>query len=85
MRTLLGKAKVRQRIHANETRRDNPVVVAIETIETLPRVLLDAKKAFVLACVEQLVPVLSESVIQSQVYPLCHPYVTASAGTVPCC
>ena len=82
MRTSLGKAKVRQKIHAYETRRANPVVAAIET---LPRVLLDAKKAFALACVEQLVPVLSESVIQSQVYPLCHPYVTASAGTVPCC
>ncbi len=44
-------------------------------VETLPRVLLDAKKAFALACVEQLVPVLSEAVIQSQVYPLCYPYV----------
>ncbi|RDX49946.1 hypothetical protein OH76DRAFT_499277 [Lentinus brumalis] len=43
--------------------------------ETLPRVLLDAKKAFALACVEQLVPVLSEAVIQSQVYPLCYPHL----------
>ncbi|RPD77986.1 hypothetical protein L226DRAFT_544371 [Lentinus tigrinus ALCF2SS1-7] len=46
-----------------------------KAVETLPRVLLDAKKAFALACVEQLVPVLSEAVIQSQVYPLCHPYL----------
>ncbi|KAI0684715.1 hypothetical protein C8T65DRAFT_593381 [Cerioporus squamosus] len=46
-----------------------------KAVETLPRVLLDAKKAFALACVEQLVPVLSEAVIQSQVYPLCYPHL----------
>ncbi len=45
-------------------------------MDSLPREYLDAKKAFALACVEQLVPVLSEPIIQSQVYPLCHPFVS---------
>ncbi|EIW59549.1 uncharacterized protein TRAVEDRAFT_147587 [Trametes versicolor FP-101664 SS1] len=42
-------------------------------VDTLPRSLLDARKAFALACVEQLVPKLSEETIQTRVYPLCHP------------
>lgn len=41
-------------------------------VHTLPRSLLDARKAFALACVEQLVPKLSEETIQTRVYPLCH-------------
>ncbi|KAI1793301.1 hypothetical protein LXA43DRAFT_971977 [Ganoderma leucocontextum] len=40
-------------------------------VDNLPRSLSDARKAFALACAEQLVPVLSEGVIQSRVYPLC--------------
>ena len=41
----------------------------------LPPKLLNAKKAFILACLEQLVPVLPEATIQGQVYPMCYPSV----------
>nr|VWO96328.1 Carnitine acetyl transferase [Ganoderma boninense] len=41
----------------------------------VPRGLSDARKSFALACAEQLVPVLSEAVIQSRVYPLCLPHL----------
>ncbi|KAI0763632.1 hypothetical protein BD413DRAFT_606606 [Trametes elegans] len=43
--------------------------------ETLPRSLLDAKRAFALACVEQLVAVLSADTIQTSVFPLCLPHL----------
>ncbi|KAI0670930.1 hypothetical protein C8Q78DRAFT_974125 [Trametes maxima] len=45
-------------------------------VDTLPRSLLDAKKAFALACIEQLIPVLSEETIRTQVYPLCVPHLS---------
>ncbi|CDO71678.1 hypothetical protein BN946_scf184915.g22, partial [Trametes cinnabarina] len=44
-------------------------------VENLPRSLLNARKAFALACVEQLVPMLSEETIQTRVYPMCHPHL----------
>ncbi|KAI0821986.1 hypothetical protein BC628DRAFT_1391850 [Trametes gibbosa] len=40
-------------------------------VETIPRPLVDARNAFALACVEQLVPVVSEETIQMRVYPIC--------------
>ncbi|KAH9924256.1 uncharacterized protein BXZ73DRAFT_50648 [Epithele typhae] len=43
--------------------------------ETIPRPLLNAKKAFALACAEQLVPVLPELTIRDQVYPMCFPHL----------
>ncbi|KAI9058201.1 hypothetical protein FKP32DRAFT_1581696 [Trametes sanguinea] len=44
-------------------------------VDNLPRPLLDARKAFALACVEQLVPILSEETIRTRVYPLCYPHL----------
>ncbi|OSD07371.1 hypothetical protein PYCCODRAFT_1430626 [Trametes coccinea BRFM310] len=44
-------------------------------VDNLPRPLLNARKAFALACVEQLVPILSEETIQTRVYPLCYPHL----------
>jgi len=38
-----------------------------------------AKKAFALACVEQLVPTLGESVIEQAVFPLCLPHLSDPA------
>ncbi|KAI0631994.1 hypothetical protein C8Q77DRAFT_1210348 [Trametes polyzona] len=46
-----------------------------KAVETVPRTLLDARKAYQLACVEQLVPVLSEDTIRSRVFPLCLPHL----------
>ncbi|PIL22397.1 hypothetical protein GSI_15085 [Ganoderma sinense ZZ0214-1] len=40
-----------------------------------PRGLSNARKSFALACAEQLVPVISEGIIQSRVYPLCLPHL----------
>lgn len=36
---------------------------------------MHAKKAYVLACIEQLIPVLSDAQVRSDVFPLCQPYV----------
>ncbi|KAI0755127.1 hypothetical protein C8Q80DRAFT_1143166 [Daedaleopsis nitida] len=44
-------------------------------IDNIPHAFLQAKTAFALACVEQLVPILADSLIQSQVYSLCHPHL----------
>ncbi|KAI8986188.1 hypothetical protein BD414DRAFT_440834, partial [Trametes punicea] len=43
--------------------------------EDLPQSALDARKGFALACVEQLVPILSEETIQKRVHPLCLPHL----------
>ncbi|KAJ3529486.1 hypothetical protein NM688_g7849 [Phlebia brevispora] len=40
-----------------------------------PARFVAAKKAYALACVEQLVPVLNDYNVQTDVYPLCAPYV----------
>jgi hypothetical protein len=39
------------------------------------RVMENAKKAFALACIEQLVPILDDTVIEQTVFPFCIPYV----------
>ncbi|KAI0373867.1 hypothetical protein BV20DRAFT_988973 [Pilatotrama ljubarskyi] len=44
-------------------------------VDRVPRSLLDARKAFALACVEQLAPILSEETIETRVYPLCLPHL----------
>ncbi|KAL7280056.1 hypothetical protein ACG7TL_006470 [Trametes sanguinea] len=44
-------------------------------VDNLPCPLLNARKAFALACVEQLVPILSEETIRTRVYPLCYPHL----------
>ena len=48
-------------------------------VDTLPVTLLRARRAFTLACVEQLVSVLPEAAIQGQVYPLCFPFVVVTS------
>lgn len=42
---------------------------------TWPARFFAAKKAYALACVEQLVPVLDDYSIRTDVYPLCAPCV----------
>ncbi|KAI0333742.1 hypothetical protein GY45DRAFT_1319349 [Cubamyces sp. BRFM 1775] len=44
-------------------------------VDNIPRSLQDAREAFVLACVEQLVAKLSEETIQTRVFPLCLPHL----------
>ncbi|KAH9889808.1 hypothetical protein C8Q73DRAFT_705568 [Cubamyces lactineus] len=44
-------------------------------VDVIPRSLQNARKAFVLACVEQLVAKLSEETIQMRVFPLCLPHL----------
>lgn len=39
------------------------------------KMILEAKEAFALACIEQLVPVLDNQTVKEYVYPLCEPYV----------
>lgn len=41
--------------------------------QAAPRKVAQAKEAYALAAVEQLVPVLDDKVIQEDVYPLCEP------------
>ncbi|KAI0352611.1 hypothetical protein OH77DRAFT_1428324 [Trametes cingulata] len=48
-------------------------------VDSVARSLLDARKAFSLACVEQLVPILPEGIIEAQVYPLCLPHLWDSS------
>lgn len=43
-------------------------------IASAPATFMHAKKAYGLACVEQLVPVLSEDRLREDVLPLCMPY-----------
>ncbi|KAJ8463872.1 hypothetical protein ONZ51_g9966 [Trametes cubensis] len=47
----------------------------LKRVDVVPRSLHDARAAFMLACVEQLIPKLSEETIQTRVYPLCVPHI----------
>ncbi|KAJ8455269.1 hypothetical protein ONZ51_g12546 [Trametes cubensis] len=44
-------------------------------VDVIPRSLHDARAAFMLACVEQLIPKLSEETIRTRVFPLCVPHL----------
>lgn len=47
--------------------------VCSELSHKLPARFLHAKKAYSLACIEQLIPVLQDEVLRTEVYPMCQP------------
>ncbi|TCD60595.1 hypothetical protein EIP91_009826 [Steccherinum ochraceum] len=50
-----------------------------ESSHKLPSRFLHAKKAYSLACIEQLVPVLQDEVLRTEVYPMCQPHLSDSS------